>query len=70
MRAFAAQRLYDGATHDRFRGALFCPQFPLRDSLREKHLDAADSVNALFGCDLQELRAFWPIDEVHDDATV
>src|SRR6267142_6922350 len=67
---FCAKGTQHRAAHERFRRALLQPDLPLRDALREKHLDAGHGSNALFRGNLQELGLLRPVDQVHDHAAI
>src|SRR5258708_17531397 len=67
---FGAEGGQHGAAHGRFGGALFRPNFPLSEALREKHFDARDGGDAFPGGDLQELCPLRAVDHVHNQAAM
>src|SRR5258708_20150819 len=67
---FGAEGGQHGAAHGRFGGALFRPNFPLSEALREKHFDARDGGDAFPGGDLHELRPLRAVDHVHNQAAM
>ncbi len=67
---FRAKGVQNGFAHGGFRSVLAGPEFPLCYALRNKHFYARDGGDSFTGGELQELRLFRAIDEVHDDAAI
>ena len=60
----------DSTAHGGLGSALPGPDFPLRETLCQKHVYSGNRGNPLLRRNLQELRSLGAVDEVHDDATL
>jgi hypothetical protein len=56
--------------HGGFRSALASPDFPLRETLCQKHVHSRHRGNPFLRRNLQELGSLGAVDEIHDDATL
>ena len=60
----------DSTAHGSFGSALPGPDFPLRETLCQKHVYPGHCGDPLLRRNLQELRPLGAVDEVHNDATL
>ena len=60
----------DSTAHGGFRSALPSPDFPLRETLCQKHVYPGQRGNPLLRRNLQELGPLGAVNEIHDDATL